>query len=143
MVREYKDYSDEVRPHKSRIVRFLLIFVGTVCVALGIIGIFIPGLPTTPFLLAAAACYAKASERFYNWLMNNRYFGSFIRDWRIHKAIPLRAKIIAISTIVVTMALSAFFLPVLGVRIGMAIIGIAVIAYLLRFPTKRKEVENQ
>ncbi|EQA46122.1 PF04304 family protein [Leptospira broomii serovar Hurstbridge str. 5399] len=142
MQKEYKDYSHEVQPHKSKLIRTLLIIFGTVCVALGILGIFVPGLPTTPFLLLAAACYAKASERFYNWLMNNRYFGSFIRDWRIHKAIPLRAKIIAVSTIILTMGLSAIFLPVIAVRIGMGVIGLIVIAYLLRFPTKKKETLN-
>lgn len=72
--------------------------------------------------------------------MNNKYFGSFIRDWRIHKAIPLKAKIISVSTIVITMTVSAIFAPIIYVRIGMAVIGICVIFYILRFPTKKEEV---
>lgn len=139
MSREFKDYSDEVRLHKSRVIRFGLVFIGTVSLVLGIIGIFTPVLPTTPFLLLTAACYARASQKFYNWLMNNKYFGSFIRDWRIHKAIPLRAKIISVSSIVITMTVSAIFAPILAVRIGMAVVGICVIAYILRFPTKRAD----
>ncbi|TGK61623.1 DUF454 domain-containing protein [Leptospira wolffii] len=139
MSREFKDYSDEVRLHKSRVIRFGLVFIGTVSLVLGIIGIFTPVLPTTPFLLLTAACYARASQKFYNWLMNNKYFGSFIRDWRIHKAIPLRAKIISVSSIVITMTVSAIFAPILAVRIGMAVIGICVIAYILRFPTKQAD----
>lgn len=106
---EIKDYSDEVRLHRSRLVRFLLFIAGSISLALGIIGIFTPILPTTPFLLLSAACYARASHRFYNWLMNNRYFGSYIRDWRIHKMIPLRAKILAISMIFLTIGTTVFF----------------------------------
>ncbi|TGK07382.1 DUF454 domain-containing protein [Leptospira semungkisensis] len=139
MAQEFKDYSDEVKLHRSSIVRYVLIIIGTISLVLGIIGVFTPVLPTTPFLLLTAACYARASQKFYNWLMNNKYFGNFIRDWRIHKAIPLRAKIIAVSSIVITMTISAIFAPIIYVRIGMAVIGICVIAYILQFPTKKKE----
>ncbi|MGJ4787192.1 DUF454 domain-containing protein [Leptospira koniambonensis] len=137
---EKKDYSHEVKLHRYGFVRYLLIIIGTISLILGIIGIFTPVLPTTPFLLLTAACYARASQKFYNWLMNNKYFGSFIRDWRIHKAIPLKAKIISVSTIVITMTISAIFAPIIYVRIGMAVIGICVIFYILRFPTKKEEV---
>lgn len=106
---EKKDYSDEVHLHSSKIVRFLLFIAGSISLILGIIGIFTPILPTTPFLLLSAACYARASHQFYNWLMNNRYFGSYIRDWRIHKTIPIRAKIIAISMIFLTIGTTVFF----------------------------------
>ncbi|WP_061224488.1 YbaN family protein [Leptospira weilii] len=136
---EKKDYSDEVRLHRSKTIRFLLFIAGSVSLILGIIGIFTPILPTTPFLLLSAACYARASYRFYNWLMNNRYFGSYIRDWRIHKTIPLRAKIIAISMIFLTIGTSVFFfIPLLAVKILVSLIGILVVIYLIRVPTKSK-----
>ncbi|EKO13717.1 MULTISPECIES: YbaN family protein [Leptospira] len=136
---EIKDYSDEVRLHRSRLVRFLLFIAGSISLALGIIGIFTPILPTTPFLLLSAACYARASHRFYNWLMNNRYFGSYIRDWRIHKMIPLRAKILAISMIFLTIGTTVFFfIPILAVKILVSLIGIFVVIYLIRIPTKRE-----
>ncbi|WP_001254759.1 YbaN family protein [Leptospira interrogans] len=139
LIMEIKDYNDEVRLHRSRLVRFLLFITGSISLALGIIGIFTPILPTTPFLLLSAACYARASHRFYNWLMNNRYFGSYIRDWRIHKMIPLRAKILAISMIFLTIGTTVFFfIPILAVKILVSLIGIFVVIYLIRIPTKRK-----
>ncbi|EMF81217.1 PF04304 family protein [Leptospira weilii serovar Topaz str. LT2116] len=71
--------------------------------------------------------------------MNNRYFGSYIRDWRIHKTIPLRAKIIAISMIFLTIGTSVFFfIPLLAVKILVSLIGILVVIYLIRVPTKSK-----
>ncbi|ALO27850.1 hypothetical protein KHM19_15480 [Leptospira borgpetersenii] len=134
---EKKDYSDEVHLHSSKIVRFLLFIAGSISLILGIIGIFTPILPTTPFLLLSAACYARASHQFYNWLMNNRYFGSYIRDWRIHKTIPIRAKIIAISMIFLTIGTTVFFfIPILVVKILVSLIGILVVIYLIRIPTK-------
>lgn len=136
------DYSHEVRLVRSHWVRRLLILAGTISLALGILGIFLPILPTTPFLLLAAACYARASVTFYNWLMNNRFFGKYIRDWRIHKAIPLRAKIVAISLIIITMGSSIWFaIPLLPVKILVGLIGLAVIIYLLRMPTRTPEMD--
>ena len=137
-----QDYKNEVRAHRSVLVRYFLIAVGTVSVALGIAGIFLPVLPTTPFLLLAAACYANSSERFYNWLMNHPWFGSYIRGWRVHRAIPLRAKIIAITLIIVTIGTSVvFFIPLWPVKIGVALIGIAVIVFLLRMKTLPADVK--
>ena len=78
------------------IFRALLIVTGTLFVILGIIGIFIPVLPTTPFLLLAAACYARSSERFYNGLLSNRIFGNYIRNYREGKGVPVKVKMITI-----------------------------------------------
>ena len=74
-------------------MKTLYIVIGTISLALGILGIFLPLLPTTPFLLLTAALYFKGSFRLYNWLLNHRYFGPYIRNYRENKAIPLRAKI--------------------------------------------------
>ncbi|MEQ9365082.1 MAG: YbaN family protein [Leptospirales bacterium] len=132
------DYSHEVRPHRSPVVRYLLAIVGALSVALGILGVFLPLLPTTPFLLLAAVCFANSSERFYNWLMNHRLFGPYIREWRLHGTIPLRAKIVAIALIVLTIGASILFvIPLLVVKIFLACIGLGVIAFLLRTPTSR------
>ncbi len=76
--------------------RGLLIAAGLACVAAGIAGIFLPLLPTTPFLLLAAACFVRSSETLYAWLMNHRWFGSYLRDWREHRAIPVRAKVVTL-----------------------------------------------
>lgn len=122
----------------------LLILLGHICVGLGAIGIVLPLVPTTPFLLLAAACYARGSERFYNWLLNNKYFGQYIRDYREGKGIPLKAKITAIILIWVTIGISAiFFIPLLPVQILLFVIAGVITAYLLRLPTKKSDPTPQ
>lgn len=76
--------------------RGMLVGAGLICVALGMAGIFLPLLPTTPFLLLAAACFVRSSETLYAWLLNHRWFGSYLRDWREHRAIPMRAKYLTV-----------------------------------------------
>jgi len=78
----------DLRLHDSPAVRALLWSAGSLCVALGVIGLFLPVLPTTPFMLLAAACYARASERFYRWLLTHRVFGPTVREWRAIAASP-------------------------------------------------------
>jgi uncharacterized membrane protein YbaN (DUF454 family) len=73
-------------------IRILLIITGTLFVGLGIVGIFIPVLPTTPFLLLAAACYARSSRKFHEWLLNNRWFGDYIRNYLQGKGFPKKVK---------------------------------------------------
>jgi len=68
----------------NKFFRFILTIVGTISLVFGVIGIFLPILPTTPFLLLAAACYARSSERFYNKLMNNKWFGNYIKNLAFH-----------------------------------------------------------
>ena len=75
---------------------------GTVCVALGILGIFLPILPTTPFLLLAAYCYTRGSDRFYNWLLNRSWFGGYIRNYREGRGIPLKQKLLSIALLWLT-----------------------------------------
>ena len=80
-------------------MKYLLIILGSLSLALGVIGIFLPVLPTTPFLLLSAALYVRSSEKLYQWLINQKYLGTYIRNFREHHAIPLRAKIISITMI--------------------------------------------
>jgi uncharacterized membrane protein YbaN (DUF454 family) len=122
-----RDYTDETKPLAPRGVRIVLLLVGLVCVALGAAGVVTPVLPTTPFLLVAAACFARASPRSYQRLLANPTFGPLIRDWRELRAIPRRAKITAIAAIVATIGSSVVFfvepwwLDVLLVAIGLAL----------------------
>ena len=74
----------------NRFIRAVLIVAGTLCVGLGALGIFLPLLPTTPFLLLAAACYARSSQRFYDWLLNNKYLGQYITGYVQRRGYPLR-----------------------------------------------------
>ncbi len=112
--------------------------VGVLSLVLGVLGIFLPVLPTTPFVLLAAACFARASERWYRWLTENRYCGPAIRDWRRTRSIPLRSKLIAITMIVVSLGTSiTFFVPIREVKILLAVIGLAVIGYIARIPLRK------
>ena len=84
-------------------MKYLLIILGSICLALGVIGIFLPLLPTTPFLLLAAALYLRSSEKLYQWLIQQKHLGSYIRNFREYRAIPLRAKIISVSMVWITL----------------------------------------
>jgi len=123
----------------SKPIQNLLITLGTFFVGVGIAGIFIPLLPTTPLLLISAALYAKSSTRFYNWLINNRIFGQYIKNYRAGKGIPLRLKIITITLLWVTIGYSAIFaVDILWVRIMLAIIAAGVTVHVIRIRSKKK-----
>ena len=84
-------------------MKYLLIILGSISLALGVIGIFLPLLPTTPFLLLSATLYVRSSEKLYQWLIHQKYLGTYIRNFREHRAIPLRAKIISTAMVWVTL----------------------------------------
>jgi uncharacterized membrane protein YbaN (DUF454 family) len=131
------DEAEEVRPHASPFVRALLLVAGSLCVALGVVGIFLPLLPTTPFLLLAAACYARASRRFYDWLLANRTFGPLIVEWRRHRSIPYRTKLTAIGLMSLTLTISiVFFVPVFWVQVLLACFGVAMAIWMYRMPSR-------
>lgn len=83
-------------------MKTIYIILGSISLALGILGIFLPLLPTTPFLLLTAALYFKGSGRLYNWLLTHPYFGNYIRQFREERAIPLRAKVVSVSMVWLT-----------------------------------------
>ncbi|MDL2247745.1 YbaN family protein, partial [Bacteroides sp. OttesenSCG-928-J23] len=116
------------------------IIVGTISLVLGVIGVFLPLLPTTPFLLLTAALYFRASPRLYNWLLNHKYLGSYIRNFREEKAIPLRAKIVSVSLLWGTILYCIFFvITLLWVRILLFCIAAGVTYHILSFKTLRKK----
>jgi uncharacterized protein len=82
---------------------------GTAFVILGVIGIFVPLMPSTIFLLMGASCYARGSQRFYTWLMNNRWLGGMIRDYREGRGIPLRQKLLTMIILWMTIGSSVYF----------------------------------
>lgn len=81
----------------------LLTILGCISLALGILGIFLPLLPTTPLLLLSAALFLRSNKRLYDWLLNHPRLGPYITNFIKHKAIPLRAKIISVSTVWITL----------------------------------------
>ena len=134
---EKRDYSAEMRKHNSLTVRVVFLTLGTLFVALGIAGIFLPVLPTTPFMLLAATCYARASTRFYNWLLNNRMLGPTILEWRRYRSIPYRVKWTAIVLMAVTLSISiVYFVPWLELQVALAIFGLLLGAYLYNIPSR-------
>ncbi len=135
--KEFVDYSAEVRRHDSPTLRLLYILAGIGFVLLGIAGAFLPVLPTTPFMLLAAACFARASPRFYNWLLNNPLFGPTVLEWRRHRSIPWRIKITAIMLMSVTLGISiVFFVPRLELQLALALGGVVLGIYLYRIPSR-------
>lgn len=125
------------RPHTSPTVRWLLIGAGTVCVALGLVGVFMPVLPTTPFMLLAAACYARSSERFYRRLVANPTFGPTIVEWQRHRSIPYRTKGYAIVLMSATLATSiVFFVANPWLKAVLAALGVTVAVWLWRIPSR-------
>jgi len=118
----------------------LLIFAGSFFLVIGIIGIFFPVLPTTPFLVLAAACYAKSSERFYKWLINNKWFGSYIRNYKEKKGISLKHKLYTISLLWVTILISAFvIIKNLWISTILIIIAVLVTTHILTIKTYKEK----
>lgn len=123
----------------------LLIFLGTICVGLGVMGIFLPLMPTTVFLLMAAYCYSHSSERFHNWLMTNKVFGKYISDYRSGKGISLRQKISTIAILWASIGISIWFVGgSFWLTLLLAAVAIGVTVHLLWLKTYRPEatVEN-
>ncbi len=111
--------------------------LGVLCFALGAVGVVLPVLPTTPFLLLSATLWVRSSERFFAWLLTHRHLGPPIARYRRSGVIPTKAKILAISMIVLTMGISiVYVVPVLPGKIGMAVIGVAVSLWLASKPGK-------
>lgn len=138
-LKEVQRNSRSNRVHRNSLIRRVLIVAGTLFVGLGIVGIFLPILPTTPFLLLAAACYARSSERFYRWLLNHPWFGKYIRTYQEGEGIPVKAKALSISLIWLTIFSSVIFVvhPLI-VRIILIVIAACVTFYLLSLPTLRE-----
>jgi uncharacterized membrane protein YbaN (DUF454 family) len=115
--------------------RYLVIALGTICLAIGIVGIFTPILPTTPFLLLAAYCYLRSSQRFYRWLMNNRVFGSYIRSYTEGRGIPLKVKLFTIALLWVTIGISIWLVANTIVTVVLLVVAVGVslhIAFIRR-----------
>ena len=121
-------------------MRIFLIIIGCISLTLGIMGLFLPMLPTTPFLLLSAAAWLKASPSLYAWLLNHKLFGEYIRNYREHRAIPLRVKIISVSLVWLTIGYCIFAVvdEWWWAQVLMAILAIAISWHILSFNTLKK-----
>lgn len=114
-------------------MKFALNVLGGIAVILAILGVFLPLLPTTPFLLLASACFARGSTRLHGWLLNNKMFGEYIRNYEQGKGIPLKAKITALLMLWGSLAFSVFRVSSLELKILLVAIGAGVTIYLVAF----------
>jgi uncharacterized membrane protein YbaN (DUF454 family) len=124
----------------ARIFRILLIVLGTLCVALGVLGIFVPLLPTTVFLLMAAACYARSSERFYQRLITNRLLGSYIRNHREGRGMTRRDKLVTVVLLWVGIGATMIW-AVTALWLHLLLLGIAagVTVHVVKLPSFQSE----
>jgi uncharacterized membrane protein YbaN (DUF454 family) len=118
-------------------MKILLITIGCLSVALGVIGIFLPLLPTTPFLLLASACFLRSSPRLHKRLLASPVLGSYIQAYMDGRGIPLRAKILAFLLLWASLLYSCSLFPELYVRLALLTIGLATSILLLRIKTLR------
>ena len=119
-------------------LRVLFAVLGCLFVAIGVVGIFVPLLPTTPFLLLASACFARSSTRLHNWLRTHGTFGRLLRDWEDGRGIPLRAKILAIAMMWPSMLYAMFRVGHPALKVMLFAIACGVTVYLWRLPTSRR-----
>jgi uncharacterized membrane protein YbaN (DUF454 family) len=125
------------------ISKIILNVIGTFFVILGILGVFLPLLPTTVFLLLASACYIRGSDRLYKWLINNKFLGKYIKDFQEKKAMPLKAKILSISLMWISIAFSIYKIDNLILKFILLFIGIIGTIVVLRIRTlKYNEEQN-
>lgn len=110
---------------------------GVLFLGLGILGMFLPVLPTTPFVLLAAACFARSSDRFYGWLLAHRAFGPMVREWRTHRSIPYRTKLVAIVLMAASLSTSiVFFVRPAWLQAALAVFGVGLALWLYRIPSR-------
>tara|TARA_B100000700_G_scaffold93558_1_gene105598 strand:- start:939 stop:1358 length:420 start_codon:yes stop_codon:yes gene_type:complete len=114
------------------LAKLMWVSLGSLFVALGAIGVIVPGLPTTPFLILAAACYIRSSQRLYDWLISNKRFGPYLKDYREGKGIPRKAKRLAVVMIVVFVSFSVVFgIEDLTLKIVVGLLGLIGLLYVL------------
>ena len=120
-------------------MRALFFTAGTIFLLIGVIGVFIPVLPTTPFLLLSAACYLRSSTGMYKWLFDNRFFGEYLRNYKEGKGVSLKAKLFTLTLLWLTISYSAFFVvDFLVVQVLLIIVAIAVSVHLILLPTRAR-----
>lgn len=121
------------------ITKIALNIVGTISVLLAIAGIFLPLVPTTPFLLLASACYLRGSKRLHGWLMRNRLLAQYITGFQQGRGIPLRAKIITIALLWGSILFSLYKVDALAVQSILVVVGLAISTLVLRFKTFKEQ----
>lgn len=134
MAGEHSDAT--VRLVANPLLRSVLFALGWLSVALGILGVFLPLLPTTPFMLLAAGCFARSSERFYRWITSHPRFGPMIADYLAGKGLPLRVKLLAISLLWLSILVGVLWVEFVWAKLAMLLTAVGVSLYLWRLPSR-------
>ena len=120
-------------------MKYILILLGSFFLGLGFIGLIVPGLPTTPFLLLAAGCYVKSSDRLYSWLLDHKLFGKYIHNFRETRSISVRIKSVSVVVMWIMIGLSiSIFIKIISVKIIIALLGVIGTLVILLIPTSRR-----
>ncbi|MBK0032160.1 DUF454 family protein [Erwinia sp. S43] len=123
--------------------RYILLILGWLAMVLATLGAVLPLLPTTPFLLLAAWCFARSSPRFHHWLLYRSVFGRYLRHWQQHRAMPPGAKSRAIVFILLTFAFSLWMVKILWIRLMLLTILCCLLVFMARLPVVEEEQENR
>lgn len=118
--------------------KYLLIGAGSISLSMGVIGIFIPLLPTTPLLLLSSYCYLKSSARLYHKLINHKVLGNYLHQYMTHRAIDKKTKVIAITTLWISLGISIGIAPLMFVKVLLVLLGVGVTLHLLGLKTLSK-----
>lgn len=121
------------------IEKYLLIGLGSLALALGLVGVFMPVLPTTPFLLLASFCYIRSSKRMYNWLINHRIFGPYLYNYVTYRAVKRNVKIGGLIFLWLSLAISIFLVENLHIRLFLLAVGCGVSIHLLTLHNLKEE----
>ena len=124
------------RLHDSRLIRALCLGIGGAALGLGLVGIVVPVLPTTPFILLAAACFARSSERFHGMLLGHRIAGPIIQEWQRHRSMSRRVKRFAYGVMLVSFSVSILWIDSIWHRLMLASLGLVLGWFLWRVPVR-------
>ncbi|EGT5661086.1 DUF454 family protein [Cronobacter dublinensis] len=122
--------------------RTILLILGWLAVVLATLGVVLPLLPTTPFLLLAAWCFARSSPRFHHWLLYRSWFGGYLRHWQQYRAMPPGAKPRAILVILATFAISLWMVKIFWVRVLLLVILSGLLIFMWRIPVVDEKQQN-
>lgn len=138
------DHRSPPRAPRSNLLRWVLRIAGILSVGLGVLGVFVPLLPTTPFLLLAAACFVRSSPRLYRWLIHHKWFGSYIRCYREYRAITLRAKVVTLALLWAVIGYTAIgVVEAWWLRALLAAIAVGVTVHVSSLRTLTREMMTQ
>lgn len=127
---------DNFSKQENKVKKHLLTALGLLSVGLGVVGMFLPILPTTPFLLLAAYCFVRSNRRLYDKLLSHKVLGPYISDFMLHKTIPKKVKAVSILTLWITIAVSVLLVKLLWVKILLLGIAVGVSAHILSFKSR-------